>query len=89
MVQRKPSPMSVEQDIADYPVTLARATPLPILRIMPLLLQRAAEGMTFTIIFPYVNDMLLSFGVEERELGFYAGLVVGAGRNPAESRNLP
>lgn len=78
-VQRRPSPANgdafdllgrLEDSTSQYP------TPLPILRILPLLLQRAAEGLTFTVIFPYINDMLLSFGIKEQDLGFYAGLVV-------------
>lgn len=62
---------------SDQPNTPQRPTPLPYARILPLLIARLAEGMTFTIIFPYINDMIHSFGVNEQDIGYYAGLVVG------------
>lgn len=76
-VHRRPSPLTPTLSAPEEPPVLTpRPTPLPLLKIMPLLLARLAEGVTFTVIFPYVNSMLLSFGVREQDLGFYAGIVV-------------
>ena len=54
-------------------------TPLPVARILPLLIGRISEGLTYTVIFPYINAMLLSFGVQEEKVGFWSGVVVSYG----------
>lgn len=78
MLQRRPSPVvpPVNGDMYDSIATPTRSTPVPYYRILPLLIARLAEGMTYTIIFPYINDMIHSFGVQEQDVGYYAGLVV-------------
>lgn len=80
MLQRRPSPLVPPNNgnMYDTLVTPTRPTSLPYYRILPLLIARLAEGMTYTIIFPYINDMIHSFGVKEQDVGYYAGLVVSS-----------
>ena len=79
MVQRRPSPLvrldDHKRDAQGSPDSLV-PTPLPFFRMLPLLIARISEGMTFTVIFPYINEAIASFGVNEKDIGFYAGVIV-------------
>ncbi|CBQ68726.1 conserved hypothetical protein [Sporisorium reilianum SRZ2] len=52
-------------------------TPLPIRAIAILTLLRVAEPINFTIIFPFVNDMVYHIGAthDQAAVGFYAGII--------------
>ncbi|TKY89050.1 hypothetical protein EX895_001581 [Sporisorium graminicola] len=59
-------------------LTLPRKeTPLPIRSITILMLLRFAEPINFTIIFPFVNDMVYRLGAthDKAHVGFYAGII--------------
>ena len=59
---------------------------MPYLKILPLLISRIAEGVIYAVIFPYVNEMIASFGVPEERVGVWSVLAVClrriAGRSP-------
>ncbi|KAG8965214.1 hypothetical protein FRC03_000834 [Tulasnella sp. 419] len=53
-------------------------TPLPKLQLFLLLFLQLAEPITSTVIFPFINELILSLGVthgNERATGYYAGLI--------------
>ncbi|KAF8509541.1 MFS general substrate transporter [Gautieria morchelliformis] len=52
-------------------------TPLPKLQLAAVCLVRLADPLTFTQIFPYVNEMMRDLGVARTpsQVGFYSGLV--------------
>lgn len=52
------------------------ATPVPYLKALPLLLSRVSEGLVFSVIFPYINEMFLSFGVPEKSVGVWSATAV-------------
>ena len=55
-------------------------SPLPKRQLAALCAIRLADPIAFTQIFPYVNEMMETFGVAEASrTGFYSGLVVCAG----------
>ncbi|OXG20565.1 hypothetical protein C366_02100 [Cryptococcus neoformans Tu401-1] len=47
-------------------------TPVPYLKLFPLLIQRWSEGVTYGVIFPYINEMIHSMGVEEKSVGVWS-----------------
>lgn len=53
-------------------------TPLPKAQLAALCAIRLADPIAFTQIFPYVNEMMESFGLATNpsQIGFYSGLVV-------------
>lgn len=51
-------------------------TPVPYAKLLPLCLARSAEGMIASIIMPYVNEMILSFGVNENDVGIWSAIAV-------------
>lgn len=57
-------------------------TPLPYAQILALCLGRIAEGMMFTIILPYINEMVHSMGVKEEDVGKWSAAAV---RQPCRS----
>lgn len=60
---------------SDAPVL--RRTPLPTAQLTVLCLIRLADPIAFTQLFPYVNEMVVRFGIAEPAgTGFYSGLVV-------------
>ncbi|WWD22504.1 hypothetical protein CI109_106997 [Kwoniella shandongensis] len=58
--------------------TARTKTPLPYLKILPLLIQRWSEGLTYAIIFPYINEMVHSMGVEEKSVGVWSATAESA-----------
>lgn len=88
IVQRKPSPAP---QTLEAETKIQSPTPLPFWRIFPLLVQRCSEGLTYAVIFPYVNEMILSFGVPEKSVGFWSGLVVSynGSKIRADNRKRP
>ncbi|CAD6578555.1 MAG: hypothetical protein TREMPRED_002215 [Tremellales sp. Tagirdzhanova-0007] len=48
------------------------ATPLPYIKILPILIARCAEGLNFSVIFPYINAMMKSFGVPDNSVGIWS-----------------
>ncbi|CDU24979.1 uncharacterized protein SPSC_04812 [Sporisorium scitamineum] len=59
------------------PPTPPVETPLPIRPIAILTLLRVAEPINFTIIFPFINDMVYHIGAapDKASVGFYAGII--------------
>jgi len=56
-----------------------KATPLPKLQITIILLMRLAEPLSFSIIFPFISQMVeeeLGVVSDKSQVGFYAGLIV-------------
>lgn len=51
-------------------------TPVPYLKLFPLLIQRWSEGVTYGVIFPYINEMIHSMGVEEKSVGVWSATAV-------------
>lgn len=53
------------------------STPLPVRKIAILLTMRIAEPINFTIIFPFINEMVFSIGAttDQARVGFYAGII--------------
>ncbi|XAO26623.1 hypothetical protein I312_105461 [Cryptococcus bacillisporus CA1280] len=47
-------------------------TPVPYLKLFPLLIQRWSEGVTYGVIFPYINEMIHSMGMEEKSVGVWS-----------------
>jgi len=81
-----PSPSTAEENV-DYtypqPSTLrtseggkVRSTPVPYVKIFPLCLSRMAEGMIFSVVFPYINEMIRGLGVEEKKVGVWSAMAV-------------
>jgi hypothetical protein len=58
------------------PARQREITPVPYAKLLPLCLARIAEGMIVTIIMPYVNEMILSFGVNENDVGIWSAIAV-------------
>ena len=53
-----------------------RQTAVPYLKLLPLCIARIAEGMIGSVIFPYINEMILSFGVNEKNVGVWSAVAV-------------
>lgn len=54
-------------------------TPLPAFQLGIILFIQAAEPITASVIFPFVNQFVLESGVtggDERKVGYYAGIIV-------------
>lgn len=51
-------------------------TPVPYLKLLPLLISRLSEGLVYSVIFPYINEMILSFGVAEKSVGVWSATAV-------------
>ncbi|WWC85817.1 uncharacterized protein L201_000684 [Kwoniella dendrophila CBS 6074] len=56
------------------PTSPKHKTPVPYLKLLPLLVQRCSEGLTYAIIFPYINQMVLEMGVEEKSVGIWSAI---------------
>ncbi|WWC58113.1 uncharacterized protein I303_100648 [Kwoniella dejecticola CBS 10117] len=56
------------------PIRSKHRTPVPYLKILPLLTQRCSEGLTYAIVFPYINQMVLDMGVEEKSVGVWSAI---------------
>ncbi|ODN96307.1 hypothetical protein I350_08329 [Cryptococcus amylolentus CBS 6273] len=94
LTQRQPSPrpasLSIEEcDLSDHiseddtpsvktHPTVPSRTPVPYLKLFPLLVQRWSEGMTYAVIFPYINEMVHSMGVEETQVGVWSAIAESA-----------
>ncbi|SNX86339.1 uncharacterized protein MEPE_05048 [Melanopsichium pennsylvanicum] len=57
--------------------TPTKQSSLPKRKIVILLTMRLAEPINFTIIFPFINDMVFSIGAtsDQASVGFYAGII--------------
>jgi hypothetical protein len=58
------------------PASIHDATPLPYSPIIALCLSRVAEGMMFSVILPYINEMVHGMGVEEEDVGRWSAAAV-------------
>lgn len=56
--------------------TRAAPTPLPYAKLLPLLISRISEGLIFSVIFPYINEMVHSFGIREKDVGVWSAMAV-------------
>ncbi|KAG8731118.1 hypothetical protein FRC12_019891, partial [Ceratobasidium sp. 428] len=56
-----------------------KPTPLPVRQLFVLCLMRFAEPISFSVIFPFVNQMIEESGVTDdpKAIGYYSGLVEG------------
>ncbi|SPO28813.1 uncharacterized protein UTRI_05126_B [Ustilago trichophora] len=60
-----------------HPPSHPSETPLPKRAITILVIMRVAEPINFTIIFPFINEMVYSIGAtdDQARVGFYAGII--------------
>ncbi|GFZ52020.1 hypothetical protein JCM24511_09792 [Saitozyma sp. JCM 24511] len=87
--QRTPSPVALSFEF-DRPQswvgvlsrspssTSATPTPLPYAKLLPLLISRISEGLIFSVIFPYINEMVHSFGIREKDVGVWSAMAESA-----------
>ncbi|GJJ08256.1 hypothetical protein Clacol_002466 [Clathrus columnatus] len=64
-------------DVEAAPSTRKRATPIPKLQMLTLCAVRIVDPISFTQLFPYVNEMMRDLHVTDQDsrIGFYSGLV--------------
>jgi len=58
---------------------LEQPTPLPKLQLFSVFLIQAAEPITATVIYPFINQFVRETGItggDEKKTGYYAGLIV-------------
>ena len=65
--------MSSTFDVETQPDT---PTPVPYLKIFPLLVTRFCEGIIYSCIFPYINEWVRSLGVPEQSTGVWSAAAV-------------
>jgi len=56
-----------------------KPTPLPKLQLFSVFLIQAAEPITATVIYPFINQFVRETGItggDEKKTGYYAGLIV-------------
>lgn len=54
-------------------------TPLPKIQVFIVILMQLTEPISATVIFPFINQLVLSTGVtngDEKKSGYYAGIIV-------------
>ncbi|EJT99758.1 MFS general substrate transporter [Dacryopinax primogenitus] len=79
----KPVPLSGSPDsissISTTPLKSRRPTPLPKFQLLVLCIIMLAEPVSYTQLFPYVNDMCYKLGwaASEKEVGHISGLIDG------------
>lgn len=56
--------------------TTSKAIPLPYGPIIALSLGRIAEGLLYSVIFPYVNQLVSELGVPEEDVGRWSAAAV-------------
>lgn len=57
----------------------ATRTPLPKVQLGVLMYIQLAEPITYTVIYPFVNEAIRNLGItggDDRKTGYYAGLIV-------------
>lgn len=52
------------------------STPLPLSKILPLAVSRISEGLIYSVIFPYINEMIHGMGVPEEDVGVWSATAV-------------
>jgi len=77
-----PDPTVATEDTATERTPLLKPlarkpTPLPVGQLFIVLLLRVTEPISYTVCFPFINQMLLDIGVvsDPKKAGFYAGIV--------------
>ncbi|OCF59654.1 hypothetical protein L486_02326 [Kwoniella mangroviensis CBS 10435] len=75
---RTSSPAYQSPSTPTTPAHSKHRTPVPYLKLLPLLVQRCAEGLTYAIVFPYINQMILDMGVEEKSVGVWSAIAESA-----------
>ncbi|WVQ80872.1 hypothetical protein IAT38_002979 [Cryptococcus sp. DSM 104549] len=65
---------SISSTVTLTPSTPRPRTPVPYVKLIPLLIQRWSEGLTYAVIFPYINEMVHSMGVEEQSVGVWSAV---------------
>ncbi|RSH81462.1 hypothetical protein EHS25_006819 [Saitozyma podzolica] len=46
--------------------------------LLPLLISRISEGLIYSVIFPYINQMVHSFGIREKDVGVWSAMAESA-----------
>ncbi|KAF8828417.1 hypothetical protein HHX47_DHR4000652 [Lentinula edodes] len=67
-------------------------TPLPRIQVFIVILMQLTEPISATVIFPFINQLVLSTGVtngDEKKSGYYAGIITHAGHDPNSSKVSP
>ncbi len=59
------------------PKSQLQSTAFPLRLLLPVLLFRVADAMTYAVIFPFIAEMIISFDVPPDRVGLYAGLGEG------------
>lgn len=73
---RRSSILEVSESRLKYERDKMDPNPVPYKKIFPLCLSRMAEGMIYSIIFPYINEMIRGLGVEEKKVGVWSAMAV-------------
>lgn len=79
-VPNAPIPADSEDVAVDQNTPVPYKTPLPKLQLAILCAVRLMDPVTFTQIFPYINECIsrLHLVEDDSQIGFYSGLVVSA-----------
>ncbi|KAF8321241.1 MFS general substrate transporter [Clavulina sp. PMI_390] len=66
-----------ETNLNDSATTPSEHTPLPWRQIIPILLLNAAQPLSYELVFPFINQMLVELHVvdDPEKVGFYSGLI--------------
>lgn len=51
-------------------------TPVPYMKLFPLCLSRLSEGFIYSVVFPYINQMIHEMGIEEKKVGVWSATAV-------------
>ncbi|ORY34238.1 major facilitator superfamily domain-containing protein [Naematelia encephala] len=60
------------------PSARPETTPLPYAKLFPLVISRMSEGLIYAVIFPYINEMVRSFGVADNKVGVWSAAAESA-----------
>ena len=60
-----------------YSIESPPQVPVPWRSLLPILLFCVADAMTYSVLFPFVTDMITSFHVPQDKIGLYSGLGEG------------
>lgn len=72
-------PLELQEESSNNNDTSGKPTPLSMSRLLCVVVLFISEGFAFTFMFPFVGFMIMDFGMvsDERDAGYYAGLLAG------------
>lgn len=72
----RPLMFGVDEEKASSPTT-RKVTPLPVKELLVIVVVRITEPICYSLIFPFVNEMIENVGISPQYVGYYSGLVEG------------